>query len=202
MPHIQPEEATFFVTTRLWGSLPTAIIKQLKTEHDLRLESIERLETDPTAKGRALSDAQKRYFTQFDNQLDRPKNGPYWLAESAIAEITVKAIHFLHGKDYHLIAFCVMSNHIHLVIDTHELAKSPRPLYKIMQTLKRHIAGKGNEFLHRTGAFWQDESYDHVVRNPQELKNIIAYTLNNPVKAGLVDTWEEWPYSYANEDFL
>ena len=55
--------------------------------------------------------------------------------------------------------------------------------------------------LKREGAFWQSESYDHVVRNDVELKRIIAYVLNNPVKAGLVENWQDWPYSYVNEAY-
>ena len=45
------------------------------------------------------------------------------------------------------------------------------------------------------GSFWQAESYDHVVRNG-ELERIISYVLENPVKAGLVEDWEQWPYTY------
>ena len=53
-----------------------------------------------------------------------------------------------------------------------------------------------NQRLGRSGAFWQHESYDHCVRNPNELKRIVTYVLNNPVKTGLVDRWEKWPWNY------
>ncbi len=46
-------------------------------------------------------------------------------------------------------------------------------------------------------AFWQHESYDHVVRNEREYERILAYIVNNPVKAGLVSDWQEWPYTFV-----
>ncbi len=77
-----------------------------------------------------------------------------------------------------------------------------RQLYHILQSLKRFTAQECNKKLGRTGKFWQKESYDHYVRNHKELQNIINYTLQNPVKAGLVKEWQDWPFSYVNEAYL
>jgi hypothetical protein len=55
-----------------------------------------------------------------------------------------------------------------------------------------------NRILGRTGtAFWQDESFDHWIRSGEELQNLIEYVENNPLKAGLVETKEQWPWSSA-----
>jgi len=55
-----------------------------------------------------------------------------------------------------------------------------------------------NRILGRAGTpFWQDESFDHWVRSAEELQDLIAYVENNPVKAGLVETAEEWKWSSA-----
>jgi REP element-mobilizing transposase RayT len=54
--------------------------------------------------------------------------------------------------------------------------------------------------LGRTGAFWQDESYDHVIRDNAELERVIQYVLYNPVKAGLTDEWTKWKGSYYKYD--
>ena len=48
-----------------------------------------------------------------------------------------------------------------------------------------------------SGAFWQHESYDHVVRDEQELIRIVRYILNNPVKAGLVANWQDYPFLFV-----
>ncbi len=63
--------------------------------------------------------------------------------------------------------------------------------------LKGSTARECNKLLKRTGAFWQHESYDHVVRNEDELRRIVEYVLNNPVKAGLVEVEEDWMWSYC-----
>jgi hypothetical protein len=55
-----------------------------------------------------------------------------------------------------------------------------------------------NRVLGRTGLpFWQDESYDHWIRSSDELQEIIVYVENNPVKAGLAEAAEHWPWSSA-----
>lgn len=66
-----------------------------------------------------------------------------------------------------------------------------------MHTLKRHTARQCNRLLGRHGAFWQDESYDHCVRDDGELERIFQYVEYNPVKAGLVAEPEQWPFSSA-----
>ncbi len=67
---------------------------------------------------------------------------------------------------------------------------------QIMHTLKGYTAGHANRLLGRTGAFWQHESYDHFVRDAGELERIIAYVASNPVRAGLVTDWQDWPWTY------
>ncbi len=73
---------------------------------------------------------------------------------------------------------------------------------KILQDLKRYTAGKCNKVLNRTGTFWQHESYDHVIRDYNELIRIVKYVMNNPVKAGLCEKWEDWRWSYCNLELL
>jgi REP element-mobilizing transposase RayT len=71
-----------------------------------------------------------------------------------------------------------------------------------MQSLKRHTARQANIVLGRQGAFWQDESYDHVIRDNTEFLRISHYVLENPVKTGLVSNWDEWPWSYVKPNLL
>lgn len=84
------------------------------------------------------------------------------------------------GTLYDLLAFVVMPNHVHLLID-------PRvPLPKITQQIKGVSSRRANALLHRTGQpFWQDESFDRWVRSPKEKSNIIRYIEFNPVRANL-----------------
>ena len=101
------------------------------------------------------------------------------------------------------------ANHVHVVFTPLPMRSSKtdnttqtnslcyNTLSTIMQSLKGYTARKANLLLGRSGPFWQHESYDHVIRDPSEWQRIVTYVLNNPVKAGLVDTWEKWQWSYC-----
>ncbi|NOT64015.1 MAG: hypothetical protein HOP19_27695 [Acidobacteria bacterium] len=69
-------------------------------------------------------------------------------------------------------------------------------LASIMGALKGWTARRCNEALNRSGQFWQHESYDHIIRKPGEWARVVNYVINNPVKAGLVTDWQDWPWSY------
>lgn len=72
-----------------------------------------------------------------------------------------------------------------------------------MQYCKKHKRFTGwqcNKALNRIGAFWQEESYAHIVRSEEELNKVIKYTLNNPVKAQFVDYWINWKWNYLKPE--
>ncbi len=130
----------------------------------------------------------------FDRTLDLGRTGPMWMKNDAVAKLVSDALRYGETARgfYRMLAFVVMSNHVHLLIETIE------PLQKITRLLKGCTARCANLALGRTGqAFWQDESFDHWVRNPAELERIIHYIENNPVKAGLVNHAEDWAWSSA-----
>jgi REP element-mobilizing transposase RayT len=85
-----------------------------------------------------------------------------------------------------------MPNHVHLLV-------TPTiPLPKLTHSLKSFTATQANQILHQTGSpFWQQETYDHLVRTQPSFEKIKRYIENNPVKAGLVKNREDYPYSSA-----
>jgi REP-associated tyrosine transposase len=128
-----------------------------------------------------------------DRRLDMPCSGPKHLRQAVIAQIVVSSIHKgVELAHFDLIAYVVMPNHVHLLV-------LPRTApERMLKSLKGSTARKANRALGRTGEpFWQKESYDHWVRDRPELENIRAYIENNPVKAGLVRTPEDFPWSSA-----
>lgn len=197
LPHWQPEGATLFVTARLAGSLPTDVVARLKAEH---AEQEKALSTMPNY-------AHERYriekisFGRWDDALDHYAQDRKWLANPDVRKIVSEALHYRDGKVYELIAYCIMPNPIHVLFTPLQINDVYLPLMKIMQSLKRHTARQANKILSRQGAFWQSESYDHVVRDTAELERILQYTLINPVKAGLVQNWWEWPGTYCKSDW-
>ena len=65
-----------------------------------------------------------------------------------------------------------------------------------MGSLKGWTARRCNEALVRQGQFWQHESFDHVIRHQVERARVVKYVVDNPVKARLVEHWQDWPWSY------
>jgi REP element-mobilizing transposase RayT len=135
-----------------------------------------------------------RAFLAMDHLLDHARTGPLWMKMPEIAEMVAGAV--LDGERrfqrYALHAYSVMANHVHLLV-------TPRvEATKWLGPLKGYTAHEANRMLTRRGkAFWQDESYDHVVRSADEFQRIRAYIENNPVSAGLVLNPEEYRWSSA-----
>ncbi|MCF8246787.1 MAG: transposase [Saprospiraceae bacterium] len=211
LPHWQPPEGTFFITYRLYGSIPKPVIEVLKAEYQ---SALRRLDTEhaislATFKGELTQDVkatlnavlekkqyeeQKRNFKKFDDFLDsRILNEPHWLKAADIAQFEMENIRHYAERYFDLYAVCIMSNHVHLLM-------KPNPdapiLWKVLQDMKKYSGRKINQMLGRHGKFWEDESYDHLVRDG-EFDRILWYILNNPVKAGLVETWERYPFTFC-----
>ena len=94
-----------------------------------------------------------------------------------------------------------MPNHVHLICRPLENEKDKYfSLTEILHSLKRHAARQSNLILNRSGSFWQDESYDHIIRNEAELERTINYILYNPVKANLVKEQKDWSWAYCKYD--
>ena len=142
------------------------------------------------------------YFRKWDFVLDTSKTGPHYLIQPSIAEIIVEALHYRHMQVYYLFAYCIMSNHVHVVFKPLKRAEGEfYQLNRIMQSLKRHTARKSNRVLGTEGKFWQAESYDHVIRDDKELNRIIHYVITNPLNFRLVSKWEDWPWTYVQDEY-
>ena len=133
-------------------------------------------------------------FVAMDRLLDHARTGPFFLSQSEIANVVVSALRA--GEDrfrrYQLHSYAVMPNHVHVLV-TPSVA-SP----KWLGPLKGFCAHESNRILDRVGqAFWQDESYDHLVRSELEFGRIQRYIEQNPVTAGLAPTAEQFPWSSA-----
>jgi len=158
LPHWHPEGRAIFITWRLFGSLPKG-----------------------TGKSACPTEDEGRRFRRLDAELDRAGSGPVWLGENRIAACVEDAI--LQGEklgQYFLDAHVVMPNHVHILLDP-QLA-----LARITCGIKGVSARDANVILGRTGQhFWEDESYDHWVRDEAEFERIVSYIERNPVSAGL-----------------
>ncbi len=131
----------------------------------------------------------------FDRLLDRASTGPLFFSKPEVGNMVVEALRYRESslQHYQLHAWVVMPNHVHILI-TPLIAVS-----KLMHSLKLYTAAQANQLLSRTGQpFWQDESYDRLVRNDSEFQKVVRYIERNPVTAGLARIPEEFPWSSAS----
>jgi putative transposase len=170
LPHISSTNQPIFLTWRLHDSLP------------------------PNRVFRASNMTSGKAFAVMDRLLDEARTGTFYLRQPAIADMVVEALHYnseVLGQ-YELYAFVVMPNHVHLLLT------ASVPLAKIAKSLKGITAKRANLLLSLTGSrFWQDESYDHLVRNSVEFGRIHSYIEQNPVRAGLVAHPGDYRWSSA-----
>ena len=220
-PHITSVDGILFVTFRLVDSIPKSIVRsyrakvrwlqnQLEKHVDSSSEQVDEFSVWRTR----LETLHREWFLKTEEILHRAQHGPTWMSEPEIAEKVAGNLRRLDGEAYRLDAFSVMSNHVHTIfkpfvsesefltlIRWNGLSAIDRHpgLAKIMHSLKGRSARECNLVLGRTGGFWEHESFDHVVRQGKFDKTV-RYVLNNPVKAGLVDYWEDWRWNYCRSE--
>ncbi|MGB7761913.1 MAG: transposase [Bryobacteraceae bacterium] len=169
LPHAYETDQPVFLTWRLHDSLPP----------------------HRTFPPEALSSRQA--FAALDRLLDEARDGAFYLRQPAIADMIVESIEYNASRlgHYLLHAFVVMPNHVHL------LATPAVTLPKLTKSLKGITAKRANAMLALTGSpFWQEESYDHLVRRG-EFEKIRNYIEENPVRAGLVKEAADYRWSSA-----
>ena len=212
LPHIAPIGATFFVTFRLTDSLPQHMLRALELERKQAIEHI--LKENPKDIEALILHQKKFFFKKLDFQLDHKKYGECFLKNPAIAQIVKDKLHELDQQLYDLVAYRIMPNHVHILIDTAFQIRND-PVYirtgvpknyvqldNIMQLIKGSTAYYANQVLNRRGTFWLKDSYDHYTRSGREFGNIVNYIVQNPVKARLVREWKAFPHSFVNEEYF
>lgn len=177
LPHFESSTAPQSLIFRLAGSLPTPVLAQLEQE----------LADMPKAK----ADMERR--KRIEKWLDQGK-GVCWLAEPKIAKVVADAILHLDGARYELHAWVVIPNHVHVLFSPFATST----LAAVTHSLKSFTAKEANRRLGRTGPFWQREYYDRAIRHLEHFRTEVAYIEANPVKAGLCNRIEDWPYSSAH----
>jgi putative transposase len=172
LPHFDHPGLVQGITFRLWDSLPAHVVASL-------VEDLQ--ETDDSAK-RARVEA---YLNA--------GHGACYLRDPRIAHLVEDALLYFDGERYRLIAWGIMPNHVHILIEMIE----GYPLHRIMHSWKSYTAKKVNQILGRIGRFWFPEYFDRYIRDECHLASAIHYIHENPVKAGLVEKPEDWPFSSA-----
>ena len=126
-------------------------------------------------------------------KYDDAGHGECWLRDPRIAALVEGALLRFDGQRYRLIAWCVMPNHVHALIETWDRW----PLAGALHSWKSYTANEANKLLDRTGTFWFREYHDRFIRDENHFAKAVEYIAQNPVQAGLAKVAEDWIWSAA-----
>lgn len=182
LPHWRQGDRTYFITWRLADSIPKQKLKILESQRRTWFEvhgikDREEVELLPEATRREYH---RRFTAIFHEWLDAGY-GSCALRDPSCANIVVRTLTHFDGERYTLDDFVVMPNHVHFLV-------KPLPgfsLSELQKSWKGFTSREINKILRRTGTFWQQESWDHIVRSVAQLEHYRRYTAENPMKAKL-----------------
>ncbi len=171
LPHRDEPGLTQFVTFRLADSFPVELREQWE-----KLFQIE---------------DQRERRTQLEAWLDLG-HGECHLKDERIAQQVTAKLHAVDGLHCQVMAFTIMPNHLHVLFTT-----SSVPMAKLLKDWKGSTSRAASQILGRQGVpFWQADYWDTYMRDVEHEQTTIRYLKNNPVKAGLVKDWKDWPWTY------
>jgi REP element-mobilizing transposase RayT len=185
LPHWEKEGATYFVTFRLADSLPRSVLERIESKRQAIVRTANQLHRDLSVDERRK--IQSLSTPIIERYLDSGAGACHLRNPIIAGEVTHTLLHFNENR-YRLFAWCIMPNHVHVVAKMFPGHK----LSDVIHSWKSFSAKEANRILRLSGAFWQREYYDHLLRDEGELERAIRYVAENPVKAKLKDWKWVW----------
>jgi REP element-mobilizing transposase RayT len=189
LPHWEREGAVYFITFRLRDSLPVDVRANMRV-HTTFLQIAEAKRPLLPVETLTLNSLTSR---QMEAYLDAGA-GECILRRPQIAEVVASTLKHAARRDYDLLAWCVMPNHIHVLCKPFERVE----LAAIVRRWKSFSAMRINQVLGRKGSLWQREYFDRLIRSEDELYRAADYIRANPIRAGLQD----WRWIEVSHDLL
>jgi REP element-mobilizing transposase RayT len=182
LPHWEVQEQLHFITIRCANSLPRVARARIAELH-AALHGI-----NPNSPQFLL--LQRQYFLTCEKFLDHTEGFQPFLSEK-VCQIVIEAWNqWPAGCGWQVPHYVIMPNHVHFLMEPSRAA--PESLRTILRHFKGHTARLSNKLLGRTGAFWQADWFDRWMRNKAEVTKVVKYIQNNPVKAGLLQQWQDY----------
>ncbi|HKR54414.1 MAG TPA: carbamoyl-phosphate synthase large subunit, partial [Chthoniobacterales bacterium] len=175
LPHWRQAGAAYFVTFRLADAVPATLLREWEEE----LITWRKFHPEPWDAATKY-EYQRRFQEAREEWLDKG-HGSCLLQAKYAAETVASALKHFQGTRYLLDAFVVMPNHVHALLQ-------PLNGHSLSEILHSWKSFTGKELKRRSGnreTVWQDENYDRIVRDEQELEHCREYIECNPRKAGL-----------------
>lgn len=170
LPHWHQDEKIQYVTFRLADSLPQSKITELR----LAISSFNEAHPKPWDK-RTIQRYWQIVGAKEEELLDNGY-GECILQRPEIRKIVSSSIWFNSSKLYDIIAYVIMPNHVHLILQLYD----NQYLDDILRGLKGFTANAINNYLQRTGRVWMTSYFDRIVRSERHLQKYISYIENNP----------------------
>ena len=174
LPHFEGGEIVQSITFRLHDSLPLVVRDELTAE-------LQRL---------AENERELHRRRRIESALDCG-HGTCFLTNPHVARLVSAALRRFDGERYRLHAWCVMPNHVHVVVTPF----AGHTLSSLVHSWKSFTATKANQHLGRRGRFWMQEYFDRAIRDERHFRAVVEYVEHNPVKAGLCRAPEDWPWN-------
>jgi len=178
--------AIYWVTFRLADSIPQ---EKLRLWEQAR-EEWRRAHPQPW-NSKTWDEYDELFGDRFEAWLDQG-NGSRALARPEIRKAVRNCLMRFDGERLNVRAAVIMPTHVHALLQP----LHPHTIAALLKGLKGASARQANRLLGAAGVFWQDESYDHIVRSNEQLWHYFRYIEENPRKAGLRAD-EYWLYRAA-----
>ena len=127
----------------------------------------------------------RRYFLTFCTSGRR-----HWFRSSEIVNaVHEQILHTAVAMQMEEIAYCFMPDHLHLLVE------GCTETADCLAFVKRAKQSSGYAFARqRRERLWQPSFYDRILRDEESALPVIRYILENPVRAGLAQTVDEYPF--------
>ena len=224
LPHIENQRYQM-ITYRLYDSVPREVIEQWKREVGVGVRAssppnnedatnvaqascLQNLRAgSPRSNASSEIDVQRAGSPHSNKSKVREKLvmidkyedsgvGQCFMRDDRVAQIVKDTLFYYDGKKYKIIAWCIMPNHVHILIEVF----NGFSLSEIVHCWKSYSANQINKLLNRTGQVWMMEYFDRYIRDYEHFDKVVNYIHNNPVKAGLVKNPAEYCWSSAYEE--
>ncbi|MGK7393386.1 MAG: transposase [Candidatus Cyclobacteriaceae bacterium M3_2C_046] len=200
--HKQPVQtinsSKFFFTFSLKESLPQDSINLLEREYT---QVQNRLDVKNSSSGK-FDKVKSLFFGRLDNMLDRAITVSSLLSNPEIANSLQKKLHEMDNISFHLICYTILPNHFHLLVEPLDnKQKTIKQINRIITDVKEQTTPVLTTF-YGPDKHWNRDSFADILTDNQQMVHMISYTLNNPVKAGLINYWKDWPWSFCNPKYL
>ncbi len=187
LPHWAQAGAVTFITWRTEDSIPASVLLRWRSERCswLRAHGINPDKNDwQNALGALPAESRNEFHREFSDrwhdELDAG-HGQCVLRQRELANIVANSLKHFDGKRYLLTDFVVMPNHVHILV----AFENEQDLLSQCESWKHFTATRINRILGRTGRFWEQDGFDHLIRSEDFFLYYRQYVAENPTKACL-----------------